>query len=198
MRAPAPGMAMNTQRLGVQWFYLRREQWEPFEELENTELEDALTAGRARVEFGAGRYPAVLSQRVQYNHDNGSHRQILRGSWFWQRSDGTLCPYPEDVASTLELGFDEAATQGEPANALCGVPVDSQRTVYRAETPGEFVQVHQGSRKTRWVSVKYKRGALPIEELAVLGPPQPRIDALTLVPILKSTLCILSFTSSMR
>ena len=172
-------MAAAAHGQGAHWFYLRRERWEPFGELENSELEDAHAGGRDRVEFGAGRYPAVLSQRLQYNHDVGSQRAILRGTWFFQRSDGTMCPYPEDVAAKLELGFDEAS----PADAAHGVPVDDQRTVYRAAAAGAFVQVHQGSHKTRWVSVQFKPGALPIEELTALKdaePPKPCIDALTL------------------
>ena len=89
--------------LEVQWFYKRRERWEAFGEVENSALEDALQQGRRVVDFGLGKYPAVLAERKQYNHDAGTHRQLLRGTWYFQRNDGTLCPYPEDVAEALEV-----------------------------------------------------------------------------------------------
>ena len=91
--------------LGVQWFYKRRDRWEAFGEVENTALEEAQLKGQCRVEFGLGQYPAVLAERKQYNHDTGTHRELLRGSWYFQRNDGTLCPYPEDVAEVLEVRF---------------------------------------------------------------------------------------------
>ena len=63
--------------------------------------------GENRVEFGAGHFPVVLSERRQYNtlDDTSRERMLLRGTWFFQRSDGTLQPYSEDIAHTLELSF---------------------------------------------------------------------------------------------
>ena len=107
---PAAGVGVGDDRrwpskdcLEVQWFYKRRERWEAFGEVENSALEDALLQGRSRVDFGLGKYPAVLAERKQYNHDTDTHRDLLRGTWFFQRNDGTLCPYPEDVAEALEV-----------------------------------------------------------------------------------------------
>ena len=66
----------------AQWFYQRRGEWEPFGGVENAELEDAWLGGRDSVEFGEGRFRAVLPARIQHNHDAGTRRQILRGTWF--------------------------------------------------------------------------------------------------------------------
>lgn len=101
------------RELEVQWFYKKTagiaqgDRWAPYEELENTVIERAFQAGVDRVEFGAGHFPVVLSERRQYNtlDDTSRERMLLRGTWFFQRSDGTLQPYSEDIAHTLELSF---------------------------------------------------------------------------------------------
>ena len=87
----------------AQWFYQRRGEWEPFGGVENAELEDAWRGGRESVEFGAGRFRAVLPTRTQHNHDAGTRREILRGTWFVQRSDGHLHPCAEDVGAVNGL-----------------------------------------------------------------------------------------------
>jgi len=139
----------SSQMLGVQWFYARRERWEPFGEVENVELEDAEHVGRDRVEFGTGRLPAVLSERIQHNYDAGSKRAILRGTWFFQRSNGTMCPYPEDVAAALELAFPAKSSvlTSAKSRTVTTVAVDSARSVYQAMEEGEFAQVHAGTHK---------------------------------------------------
>ena len=56
-------------------------------------FERAFQAGVDRIDFGAGHFPVVLSERKQYNtHVDGAPRDraLLRGTWFFQRTDGTL------------------------------------------------------------------------------------------------------------
>jgi hypothetical protein len=158
--------------MGTQWFFRRRGEWEPFGQLENMELEAAEMSGEDRVEFGAGRYPAIVSERIQHNFDAGTQRDILRGTWFFQRSDGTLCPYPEDLAETLEAtflrnnGMRRENSSGEPVAATgepVAVPVDSQRTVYMAIEEGEYAQLHCDTHTVRWVTIVYTEGSLPIK-----------------------------------
>jgi len=57
---------------------------------ENTVLERSFLTGIDRVEFGAGVFPAIISERKQLNEHTQNHRQMLRGTWYFQRSDGTL------------------------------------------------------------------------------------------------------------
>ena len=57
---------------------------------ENTVLERSFLTGIDRVEFGAGLFPAFVSERKQLNEHTQNHRRILRGTWYFQRSDGTL------------------------------------------------------------------------------------------------------------
>ena len=162
-------MVAVTASACVQWFYMRRERWEPFGELENTELEDAHLYGRDVVEFGAGRYPAILSQRIQHNYDANSQRKILRGIWFFQRSDGTLSPYPETVASELQREFSVANGGQRRESSGIGVSVDNQRTVYRAVETGEFAQVHKDTQTVRWVTINYIPGNHPLKTVTPLS-----------------------------
>jgi hypothetical protein len=169
------GSSAPQTREGVQWFYRRRERWEAFGEVETSELEEAWARGQDRVEFGAGRFPAVLSERVQHNHDAGTQRGILRGSWFFQRSDGSLYPFAEDVADTLERTFPppQAGIDGpQPATAQ-SVVVDAERRVYPSAEDGEFVEVRDGSKSTRWVTFVYRKGALPVKKVRLAEDVQP-------------------------
>jgi len=79
-------------------------------------------------------YPAVLSQRIQHNFDANSKRDILRGTWYFQKSDGTLYPYTEEIAAELESAF---RTGGHGR----GVEVDDKRVVYRAMEQFQYAQV---------------------------------------------------------
>lgn len=163
--------------LGVQWFYKRRGRWEPFGQLENIELEDAVLEKRDCVEFGAGRYPAVISQRIQHNYDAGSTREILRGTWFFQRSDGTLCAYPEDVAAALEAAFPRHNVKAPSTQEKAiGVPVDPQRSVYRAMEVGEYAQVHHDTHTVRWATNVYLQGELPMKTVTPLSEEQQKAN----------------------
>jgi len=79
-------------------------------------------------------YPAVLSQRIQHNFDANSTRGILRGTWYFQKSDGTLYPYTEEIAAELESAF-RTGCHGR------GVEVDDKRVVYRAMEQFQYAQV---------------------------------------------------------
>ena len=151
---PAPAAQVQAT---VQWFYERREKWEAFGEIENDELEAAHMDGDDRVDFGGGRYPAILSRRVQENHDANSKRNILRGTWFFQRSDGTVYPYPEDIAAALDDAF------ARPWVEAGGVPVGDNRVVYRAVEAHQYAQVHTETNTLRWVTRSYTAGALPMK-----------------------------------
>jgi hypothetical protein len=178
-------MMEGVKLLGVQWFYQRRGRWEPFGELENIELEDAVLNVRDCVEFGAGRYPAVISERIQHNYDAGSTREILRGTWFFQRSDGTLCPYAEDVAAAIEAEFPRHNGQAQSTQwKAIGVPVDPQRSVYRAMEVGEYAQVHHDTHTVRWATNVYVQGQMPMKTVTPLSEAQQKAnDALTLATV---------------
>jgi hypothetical protein len=84
------------EKLKVQWFYKKRVttymsremegeidyRWIPYEIFENTVLERAYQAGVDRVEFGAGHFPVIVSERKQYDNLNKRHRDLLRGTWY--------------------------------------------------------------------------------------------------------------------
>ena len=56
--------------------------WIPYDILENTVLERAYQAGVDRVEFGAGLFPVIVSERKQYDNVNTRQRDLLRGTWY--------------------------------------------------------------------------------------------------------------------
>jgi len=150
----------------IQWFYKRGDRWEPFGEFENTALEEAFFNRESLVDFGRGVYPAYVDERVQYNHEAGSKRDILRGSWFFQRSDGSLCPFTEIEAYKLEVGF-----PADPSHSTHAcVKLNDSHVVFRA-LPGDFAQVNLQSKSVRWVTPAYERGHLPRREV------KPVIDA---------------------
>ena len=84
------------EKLKVQWFYKKRLttymsremegeldfRWIPYDILENTVLERAYQAGVDRVEFGAGLFPVIVSERKQYDNVNTRQRDLLRGTWY--------------------------------------------------------------------------------------------------------------------
>lgn len=51
-----------------------------------------------QVLFGGGKYTAFVTNRMQRNLDSGQERMLLRGTWYFQRPDGNLSPFPEDIA----------------------------------------------------------------------------------------------------
>jgi len=106
----------------------------------------------------------VISLRVQYNHDAETERKILRGTWFVQRSDGTLYPYEEDLAAALDAAFLSA----REIEGKLGVQVGERRFVHRAAQDGEFVQLQIDTERTRWVTRRYQPGHLEVRSLPVL------------------------------
>ena len=110
-------------------------------------------------------YPAIVSQRLQYNFDADSQREILRGTWFFQKSDGTMCPYDEETAAELEEAFFTA--RGSMRGSLC-VEVGDKRSVHRAVEEGEFVQVQSDTQTSRWVSRRFFSGQLDMKTVTAL------------------------------
>ena len=92
------------EKLHIQWFYKKSnhnpsvsksessDRWVPYGPLENTVLERAWQVGIDRIEFGAGIFPVVISERKQYNESAKTHRSILRGTWFFQVCAIGCCP----------------------------------------------------------------------------------------------------------
>ncbi|EKX43416.1 hypothetical protein GUITHDRAFT_140466 [Guillardia theta CCMP2712] len=164
----------------IQWFYKRGDRWEPFGETENVALEEAFMNRESLVDhssfveildFGRGVYPAYVDERVQYNHEAGSKRDILRGSWFFQRSDGSLCPFTEIEAYKLEVGFPAgkisfSANRRRLCTGTCVrfIPLSSDNFV-------DAIQVNLQSKSVRWVTPAYEPGHLPRREV------KPLIDA---------------------
>ena len=141
----------------MRWFYFRRGRWEPFGDLESLELETALKCGDEQVDFGGGQFPAILSQRVQHNYDAETQRAILRGTWFFQKSDGTLYPYPENLAAI----FDDALLKGWPSGGVAAG--DNKHTVYRTAERDVFAQEQSDTHHFRWVTRNYSPGMLTIK-----------------------------------
>ena len=102
---------------------------------------------------------------MQHNRDTQTHRQILRGTWFVQKSDGTLYPYEEDTAAALDAAF--FSVRG-PVEEIQGVEVGERRFVYRAEEDGMFVEMQTGADTGQWVTRRYQPGRVELRSLSVL------------------------------
>ncbi|EKX42693.1 hypothetical protein GUITHDRAFT_164078 [Guillardia theta CCMP2712] len=184
---------LTTQRdlNGVQWFYFlepsmmkrrRKGKWAPFNLLENCALETAYQQEQEEVTFGAGLLPACIPDRTQRNDIDGSSRKILRGTWFYQASDGSLQPYPEHVADHLECFFSEISESDEMLfyiqhgkqmkrnsqlfsslneGIFVGEGSGGKRFVHRA-AEGEFCQVSE-SGTFRYVTPIYQEGRLEMK-----------------------------------
>ena len=99
-----PAMTVSSSVLGAP-AKKHADEWVAYEALENQVLEQAFANGHDRVEFGAGNLPAYVKLRRQHNEFEHKDRVMLRGTWFWQRGDGSWQPYSEAVAASLELSF---------------------------------------------------------------------------------------------
>ena len=103
----------------------------------------------------------MLDKRIQYNHDAESERNILRGTWFFQKSDGTLYPYSEDLAHEMTRTFVKG--RGVARGRAC-VEVGDKRYVCKAEG-GEFAQEHSETKTVRWVTRQFVPGLLEIKKV---------------------------------
>eukprot|EP00960_Hanusia_phi_P049005 759307-Hanusia_phi.AAC.3 len=107
------------------------------------------------LDFGRGVYPAYVDERVQYNHEAGSKRDILRGRWV-DRKSLWLAP---DESTDIEATAGSSNGQMDPSAHLLKLKLTSWKLAF------------QQSKSVRWVTPAYERGHLPRREV------KPVIDA---------------------
>ena len=167
----------------MHWFFKRSDgQWVPYSVADSDAIEAACRAQENELTLASGTYTVHVREREQRRLDNGTRRQVLRGTWFFQRSDGRNQPYEEDLAATLQEAFAEALDAWEPvADAKChGMSVeigDDRKIIYIGR--GCFVQVRGDQTHGRMVCCGFDPGeALPQEkssqELLVVVPLEVR------------------------
>ena len=120
---------------------------------DSEELELAFLSGKDSVELQGGTYTVFISERMQ-QRDRGSKRPVLRGLWYYETSNGTLCPFLEETGNILESHFSSSPFESS-------VVIDDQRSVRRTSS-GSFEQIRSATGKVRRVV----RGFLPFADRA--------------------------------
>jgi len=165
-------------RRPVHWFFKRSDgQWVPYSVADSDAMEAAHRAKEDEMKLASGAYTVHVREREQRRMDNGTRRPVVRGTWFFQRSDGRMQPYEEDLAATLQQTFAEALDAWEPvADAKShGVSVEigqDRKIIYIGR--GCFVQIRGDQTRGRMVCCGFDPEALPQEkssqELLVVVP----------------------------
>jgi hypothetical protein len=141
------GILSIAKLMTYHWWFKTSGTWVPYTCNDSAELEHAHSLGLDHVELQSGMVSVAISDRSQQSA--GEQHSILRGLWYFEKSNGSMSPYPEDFASELEawLLAPECCTM---------VAVDKLRSVRRSHA-GSFEQVRSGTGKIRRVI----RGFLP-------------------------------------
>eukprot|EP00961_Rhodomonas_salina_P081048 1090113-Rhodomonas_salina.1 len=84
-----------------------------------------------------------IADREQRRIGSSNKREVRRGTWHFQRSDGSFEPFDEDIARKLEEAFGAEIPPAE-------VEVGNSRSVRMLEDGG-FEQVRSGGRDPRKV-----------------------------------------------
>jgi hypothetical protein len=132
------------------WFSKGNGVWAPYSIEDSEQLEHAYVSGIDRIELRSGTYTVVISERAQFR-EGGSRRPILRGLWYYEASNGSLNPFPEDAANEIENHF--SSVLGETTFAL-----DQQRKIHRT-SDGTHEQIRSDTGKVR----RIVRGYSPFE-----------------------------------
>ena len=179
-----PGSLLHMSlRRPVHWFFKRSDgQWGPYTVADSDAMEAAYRAQEDELTLASGAYTVHVREREQRRLDNGTRRPVLRGTWFYQRSDGRKQPYEEDLAATLQQTFAEALDAWEPvgdakSHGLSVEIGEDRKIVYIGR--GCFVQVRGDQTLGRMVCCGFDpEGALPQEkssqELLVVVPLEVR------------------------
>ena len=132
------------------WFSKGNGVWAPYSTEDTEILEHAFSVGIDQVELQGGLYTVEISERTQLRA-GGSRRPVLRGLWYYEASNGSLVPFLEDIANSLETHF--SSVLGETTCVI-----DQQRTIHRTAT-GSFEQIRSETGRVRRVV----RGYIPFE-----------------------------------
>jgi hypothetical protein len=118
-----------------------------------------------------------VAERSAARVSDGKEGKVLRGTWFFQRSDGSAFPYAENLADDLEAAFCGSGSAGSSApmsicisgkhfprvknsDGIC-VDVGGGRKVWR-RLGGDFVQFYGDGGNGRYVCRGWPRGgAMP-------------------------------------
>jgi hypothetical protein len=142
--------------LGPTWMVYRRplrgsdsslRKWERFSSFDSALIEEALKAGSdVEIDVHFGRYTANPTGRwIQANYWKESKWPIVRGTWFWKdASDGTLCPFGEADAATMEEAFQDISTGAEEGPIDCEL-VDTDIVAGTVQFVRETVTTQQAS-----------------------------------------------------
>ena len=177
-------MCASRGRRPVHWFFRRSDgQWTPYSAEDSDRIEGACQEESVEIPLAGGGYSVRVQEREQRRLDNDTRRAVLRGTWFFQRSDGRMQPYTEDLAAALQQTFAPALAAWEAGNndgETQGLSVETgedRKVMYIGS--GRFVQVRGDQTLGRMVSCGFDPdGALPQEkssqELLVVVPLEVR------------------------
>jgi hypothetical protein len=133
------------------WWFKASDGWVPYTCHDSSELEHAHTFGVDYVELQCGMYSVTIPDRSQ--RTAGTQQSVVRGLWYFEKSNGSLNPYPEDFANVLEACF-------FASDSCSRVAMDKHRSVRRSPT-GSFEQVWTGTGRIRRVIREY----LPFQDV---------------------------------
>ena len=131
-------------RRAARWFYRERRDegvWLLFDGDESDQIEGAWRRGRASVLLpGLAARKVRVAERTVEDVESGVTTALVRGTWFFARSDRLLQPYPEPVAERLEACIArEHRAAGVPRESF-RFDAGDQRVIYLA-AGGGFLQV---------------------------------------------------------
>jgi len=118
------------KEVSVQWMVFRRpircldgssRKWERLSPADSSKLEIAFEQEKEEIDLQFGRYTASASGRwMQAYYWKENKWPLVRGTWFWKDpTDGTICPFGEADAATIEEAFRDISSGAEEGPIDC-------------------------------------------------------------------------------
>ena len=100
----------------ARWFYRERDNdgvWIPFSSFDSDQIEASQRQKQETLFLpGQAQRRICIKERLLCDEESGTQTQLLRGTWFFSRSDKLLQPYAETLAQRLDESLHHACQSG--------------------------------------------------------------------------------------